>query len=461
MLGKFLTVDDDPKFRLKLRALLEVAFPGILTDEWDSEAHGWPEIRDLDWPQYSLIFFDPVSKSGNGLKWLRTEHEKPGFPPSIVISDASDPESVVKAIKAGAENYLPKTALNDRKLKRAVVEVLKNVLSNKSVDDKPPLQYEPDDTLLSSTVRKAAADSADTSNITKHQSLAGKTKAPVNSTVRQDPSNWPKIDGHHILKKIGQGGMSVVYLAERESDGETVVIKTLSVSLVDNRKTLLRSNQEFKLISRITNPNIVRLYEHGTIGDAMYTTMEYFPCGDLKQRLKAGINQQQALRYLLQIASGLAAIHGCGVIHRDLKPGNIMFRQDDSLAIIDFGISKDINTRMDLTDPGQVMGTPNYMAPEQGNGGYRPDARSDIYSVGVLLYEMLTGKKPYAASTGAAIIYKHLNDPIPKLPNAFFEMQSLLDKMMAKYPQERFQSALDLIEYINKEFRWDITLNFA
>jgi serine/threonine protein kinase len=270
----------------------------------------------------------------------------------------------------------------------------------------------------------------------------------------------PRIDGYRILRKIGQGGMSTVYLAERESDGMPVVAKTLSVGLIENKKSVLRSHQEFKLISRIQNPHIVRLYDHGTVNDVLYTTMEYFPKGDLKQRLSKGMVQRKALLYLRQIADGLNAIHGCGVIHRDLKPGNIMFREDESLAIIDFGISKDINTMLDLTDHGQIMGTPNYMAPEQGKGPYKPDARSDIYSLGIMLYEMLTGNKPYAAPTGAAIIYKHLHDPIPQLPNRFYDMQALIDRMMAKFPHERFQSAYDLIQFIDSEFRLDLTLDF-
>lgn len=460
MQSKLLIVDDDPKFRFKLRGLLDAAFPGVLVEEWDSGKHDWPEIRDLNWPQYGLVFFDHVSGAGDGLKWLFVEHQKSGFPPAIVVSEKSDAESAVKAIKAGAENYLPKHSLSSEKLKEAVEEILGNALIRESEgSEKLPLKFEQDDVSLSIT--KANICNPDGAHLTMRRKPVTKTNLSASPAIRQNMDGWPKIAGYQIQKKIGQGGMSVVYLAKRKSDSETVVIKTLSVSLIDNRKTLLRSNQEFKLISRISNLHIVRLYEHGTIGDAMYTIMEYFPSGDLKQRLKVGITQQQAIQYLLQIASGLAAIHGCGIIHRDLKPGNIMFREDDTLAIIDFGISKDINTKMDLTDPGQVMGTPNYMAPEQGNGGYRPDARSDIYSVGVMLYEMLTGKKPYPAPTGAAIIYKHLHDPIPKLPNKFFEMQGLLDKMMAKYPQDRFQSALDLIEYINKEFRWDITLNFV
>jgi serine/threonine protein kinase len=172
--------------------------------------------------------------------------------------------------------------------------------------------------------------------------------------------------------------------------------------------------------------------------------------------MRKGMQQQYALRYLRQIAEGLSAIHGCGVIHRDLKPGNIMFRDNDSLAIIDFGISKDINTQLDLTEEGQIMGTPNYMAPEQGKGLYRPDARSDLYSLGVLLYEMLTGNKPYAAPTAAAIMYKHLHDPIPKLPNRFFDMQILVDKLMAKFPQDRIQSAYELIGFLDDEFKLDM-----
>lgn len=415
---KFLIIDDNQRSRAKLKELLRLHWHKAeleLLDPISTELPG----EDKDWQEYDLLLLDYDLKVANGLDWFEQHRLKSHFPPTIVLSTTADPEVAVRAIKLGADNYLPKRGLNAQKLNEIVAEIL----------DQTHMAENKRERLKHVVKRYRSAD----------------TK--------------PDIEGYQIIKKIGQGGMSTIYLAET-ADGKQIVMKTLQMAMIENKKTVMRSHQEFKLISRIDNRHIVRLFDHGTVGDLLYTTMEYFAKGDLKKRLRKGMLQKHALRYLRQIAEGLSAIHGCGIIHRDLKPGNIMFRDDDSLAVIDFGISKDINSTLDLTEQGQVMGTPNYMAPEQGSSSYRPDARSDLYSLGVMLYEMLTGNKPYAAPTGAAIIYKHLHDPIPQLPNRFYDMQVLIDRLMAKYPQDRIQSAYELLQFLDDEFRLDLVLDF-
>ncbi len=421
---KVFILDDNARSRKKLAELMRERWPDAEYQEWDPVKEGLPG-NDVQWESVDLLLLDYDMKVGNGLDWYEQHKSLPGFPHTIVLSTAADPEIAVNAIKMGADNYVPKRGLSAEKLN----EIVHDIISHP--DAQRPASAQP------------TADTGEPSRVIHVQRSAPRI-------------HWPEIEGYLIEKKIGQGGMSNIYLARREDDSAKVVIKVLFVGMSENKKIVERSHQEFTLISRIKNRHIVELYEHGTVEDMLYTTMEHFSQGDLKQRMRKGMLQQHALRYLRQIAEGLSAIHGCGIIHRDLKPGNIMFRDDDSLAIIDFGISKDINTRLDLTEEGQIMGTPNYMAPEQGKGLYKPDARSDLYSLGVLLFEMLTGNKPYAAPTSAAIIYKHLHDPIPKLPNRFYDMQVLIDKLMAKFPQDRIQSAYDLITFLDDEFRLEM-----
>lgn len=483
MSARFFIIDDNAGFRLKLTQLLKSEWPGAKVEQFEPASQGWPG-EDVDWSGYDLVFLDHFLNGDSGFEWYEVLKHKPHFPPTVIISAQPDPEIAVRVIKAGAENYLPKPQLTRDKLREIVQEIFSHCGVATGSTLKPGNTGEQtvvknDNT--GSSVRITVAPSLAEAEKPKPQSppppaggaAPGKTATEAGppedskqSKIIRLPKkatasgSWPAIAGHKILNKIGQGGMSTIYLAERAADKKQVVIKTLSMAMIDNKKTVMRANQEFKLISRIKNRHIVELIDQGTIGDVLYTIMEYFPNGDLKLRLRDGIKQRDALDYMRQIADGLNAIHGCGIIHRDLKPGNIMFREDNSLAIIDFGISKDINSTLELTNPGQIMGTPNYMAPEQGKGAYKPDARSDIYSLGIMFYEMLTGKKPYAAPTGAAILYKHLHDPIPHLPNQFYELQPLLDKMLAKFPHQRFQSAYDLIQYIDKEFRWDLTLDF-
>jgi len=202
---------------------------------------------------------------------------------------------------------------------------------------------------------------------------------------------------------------------------------------------------EAELIAELDSPFVVKIYEHGLTEDYGFIAMEFFSRGDLKQRMELNIPPELAATYMIHITYGLKAIHKAGVIHRDLKPANIMFRGDDSLALADFGISKKMNSGANLTTLGQIMGTPHYMSPEQGEG-LGVDIRTDLYSAGVMLYELLAKQKPYTAPSPAALIYKHVNEDIPRLPEELNRFQDIVDKLMAKKPDDRYSSASELIQ---------------
>jgi serine/threonine protein kinase len=168
--------------------------------------------------------------------------------------------------------------------------------------------------------------------------------------------------------------------------------------------------------------------------------MEYFPLGDLRRRMKSGLSPGEALGFAAQLARVLGELHRAGILHRDLKPGNVMLRTEDQLALIDFGLAKQMELALDLTDKGLIFGTPHYMSPEQGHG--QPlDARSDLYSLGVLLYEMLCSQKPYTADNPMTVLYMHRNAPIPQLPESLAALRPLLERLMAKLPEDRYADA--------------------
>ena len=177
--------------------------------------------------------------------------------------------------------------------------------------------------------------------------------------------------------------------------------------------------------------------------------MEYIKGGDLKSRIGIPMDPVEALECLVQIARGLKLAHNHGIIHRDVKPANILFRDDDTPLLTDFGIAKKIDNDMSLTSTGIFLGSPNYVSPEQATGG-DIDGRSDIYSLGCIFYEMLTGEKPYKSETVFDVVMQHKGAPIPMLAEDLSQYQPLLNKMIAKTPQERFADADELITAMEK-----------
>ena len=263
--------------------------------------------------------------------------------------------------------------------------------------------------------------------------------------------------GYRFVRLIGQGASSRVYLAERLSDKSTLVLKIMDVASIKEPQALQRFVQEAELVSEVNSPYVVRFLEHGFTKEYGYIAMEFFTRGDLKQRIEHGVSLGDALNYIRHIAYGLSAIHQQGIIHRDLKPGNIMFRSDDSLALADFGISRRLNETSELTRLGSVLGTPNYISPEQALGK-TVDHRSDLYSAGVVFFEMLTGRKPFKAETAPALVYQHVHADIPQLPSKLQRYQPLIEMLLAKNAAERFSSADEFVEYLERVDRAANTL---
>jgi serine/threonine-protein kinase PpkA len=252
------------------------------------------------------------------------------------------------------------------------------------------------------------------------------------------------VPGYNVVHIIGQGGQAQVYLAEREHDGLRVALKVLNRALRNDPIFLERFVREYKLIAAIDNEHVARVYDQGFTGDFPYIALEFLPSGTLASRIREGLTTRAAIRLCAQIAQALDAIHARGIVHRDLKPANILFRADGRPVLVDFGLARDMTVNSTLTIAGQFLATPRYMSPEQCLG--RPiDARSDIYSLGAILYEMLTGSKIYDNANSADVIAMHVSAPVPQLAPLLVDYQPILDKLLAKAPDDRYQSAADLI----------------
>ena len=248
-----------------------------------------------------------------------------------------------------------------------------------------------------------------------------------------------------MLAKLYSGDLVSVYLAETEGSGERLAFKVLRhVPDAGGGRLFDRFLQEYEIIARVRHPNVVRIFDLGIADDHAYIAMEYLGAGSLAERLNAALAPDLALEYLHQIGGALEAIHDAGVLHRDLKPANVMFREDGTLALIDFGLAKQMRLEAAITGKGQIFGTPYYMSPEQGHAE-PTDERSDLYSLGCIFYEMLTGERPFGAGSPMGVIYKHANAPRPRLHRSLTHLQPLLDRMLAISRYERFQSATDLL----------------
>ena len=257
------------------------------------------------------------------------------------------------------------------------------------------------------------------------------------------------IEDYRLLRKIGEGGIATVYLAQPVAGGAPQVLKVLRLDDPERLMDLQRFIQEFALLAQIDHPNVAHIFRQDFSGGNAYIAMEYFPQGDLRSRMRQALDPGIALYYLSQIAAGLEAIHQVGIVHRDLKPDNVMTRQDGILAIADFGIAKQLSMHITDTGAGDIVGTPYYLSPEQAQG--KPvDARCDLYSLGVLAYEMLTGNKPYVAATARELLELHINAPVPVLPAQHRRFQPVLEKMMAKDPALRYGSAAALLDALKR-----------
>ncbi len=266
------------------------------------------------------------------------------------------------------------------------------------------------------------------------------------------------IGKYQVVENLGRGGMAEVYKAYQETLDRYVAIKVMHSFLADEKGFLGRFQREARAMAALNHPNIVGVYDFDVFEGMYYIVMEFVSGGTLKDRIENLAGEGESLplgaatRVVLEVADALAYAHARGMVHRDIKPGNIMLTEDGRAVLTDFGIAK-ILSGPTFTATGAMVGTPAYMSPEQGLG--KPgDERSDLYALGVLYYQMATGRLPYDADTPLAVILKHVNEPIPTptdlnddIPDA---IQGAITKAMAKEPEERYQSANELIKELQE-----------
>ncbi|HEY6452495.1 MAG TPA: protein kinase [Steroidobacteraceae bacterium] len=404
---RLLLVEEDPRVRALLRHHLSCRWPDVQISSHPPLQRG-PLPPEFLAQGYDAVLLSGSTEEEDGIAALHALKSRAGFAPVIFMLNREDRTLRERALEARAYGVIVKSHI-DHDAFLAMLETAGRDHRRELADWR---------------ISEAAAESR----------RFGEARIPE----------------YRRARLLARGSVSQLYVAESEKAGTLVVLKVTpsrrDESGID--QVFARFLQEYEIAQRVRHPNIVRLYELGVADDHAYLAMEYFQRGDLRRRMRGGISPSEALGYASQIARALSALHAAGILHRDLKPGNVMLRMDGQLALIDFGLAKHEALDYDITDTGMIFGTPHYMSPEQGHG-QDLDPRSDLYSLGVMLFEMLTGHKPYTADNPMAIIYMHRNSPTPRLPATLSDLQPLLDRLLGKQAQERFRNAAEAMRAID------------
>ena len=368
---------------------------GTLTD-----ALGDPErLKTFDVLLVGCDFSKDGTAENPTLQALRAVAADPRNPAVILLTSKGSEYTAVQAIKSGAFDYVPKTLLG----REQVLSAVQRAMLHRRV-------------------------------------LLGARGSSVTGVVR--------LFGYDMRRCLATRDSVSVHVAFSAERAKEVVLKVLhrGRGALSHDANFERLVAEFKLLTDIADHAVAEIYDFRVTSQYCYIAMEYFPLGQLGTRLDGRLPASDALRYAREIAHALAIIHTAGVIHRDLKPANIMLRDDHSVALIDFGISQSTNAlQNEPPAEREIAGTPYYMSPEQA-AGLPADERADLYSLGVILYQMLTGEKPYVGATTEEILEQHRSAAVPVLPPALEACQPLLNKLLAKDSAQRFGSAREVLE---------------
>ncbi len=272
-----------------------------------------------------------------------------------------------------------------------------------------------------------------------------------------------KIGRYEIKSELGRGGMATVYRGYDPRFQREVAVKVLPPELLHSDPQFrMRFEREARIIAQLEHPSIVPVYDVGEENEQPYFVMRYMSGGSLSERIKAGLHTvEEAVRILEQLAPGMDEAHAKGIVHRDLKPSNILFDSKGVPYISDFGIAKITEAQAGAVTGSAIIGTPAYMAPEQATGELTIDGRADIYALGIILFEMLTGKQPYSADTPMGVAVKHITEPVPRIlnvnPNLPAWTEMVISTAMAKDKNDRFATAVEMIETLKAFMRGEAT----
>jgi eukaryotic-like serine/threonine-protein kinase len=454
---RVLLIDDDKASRQLIAGMVAMVCPGTHVEHYDPVEKGCPGA-EFGLSAYDLVLLDYRLGHEDGLEWLRELRSRPGCPPIVMITGQGDEMVAVRAIKLGAADYLAKQRISGEVLARVLQEA--RDARRRQAEGVPPLAGNTLD-LAASTLNLSADITHPVIPPVMDESHLRPDTPEFFDASAQDPrplavqkkmrEGGLRIEGYRVIREIGEGAASHVYLVAPEGGGDPIIAKVLLEDLIHDEDTLARFLKEYQIVGRIKSPYVAKIFGYGFSDSSAYILMEYLPGGDMREYFTSRmVDQGRILGIFRQVLMALGDIHAAGVVHRDLKPHNIMFRGDGSVALVDFGIAK-ILGEPGMTQFGTLLGTPTYMSPEAITGGV-VNARSDLYSAGVMLYQMLAKTAPFKGSTAHEVLEQHVGAPVPPLPRSHDDFQGLIDVLLAKDPEARPASAKATLELIDRLF---------
>lgn len=396
-------------YRRLLTTLIRVALPDVVIEEVDPYSQTMRDSGVGFGVRSDVIVLGGIGTEAEAMSALRRLREREDCPPIIILTSHELEPEADKLRAAGAAAVLLKDALSQNALADAI----------RHLTNKDPAKGE------LKPVRKYG-------------------QFPF---VVDNERVVLAVDGFKLLATMSSNPMAQVMFAEGLDDNARVVVKIPVSTPYHDASVVRRFCDRYQYFEGLKGRSVVRYLDAGISGSWPYVVLEYLSTGDLRRRMADGLPTEAALRITMQIARALVDVHAGGFAHMDLKPENIFFRRDDSLVLIDFNISTRIGGVTKNRISGKVMGSPFYMSPEQGRG-VPVDGRSDLYSAGVILYEMLTGERPFSGENSAQVIFNHLHEEVPLLPKRIRHLQGIVDRLMAKDPAERFANAGELADVL-------------
>lgn len=427
MIPRILIVENDPQHGRWLRHHVETIWPDA-SPEWRDFAQFEKLLPSLGNGEFDLMllgarFGTLPNEPCEGLDWLRRLRKRRSALPVVVIAAGGSELTAVKAMRLGAADYQSRDLLSAPLLESSLKGVMKRAQAREQ--------------------RRARARRIQRQR-PQQRGAAGSVSARAQRRAAADQQLPQVIPQYTLLRQIGESGRATVWLARSEALGKPVALKVSKPGPGENDDHQLFA-REYSAIAALRHPSIVDIYDYGIYQNHEYLAMEYFPCGDLKQRLQNPITPAQSVAYVRRIAEALQVVHETGMLHRDLKPPNIMLREDCSVVLIDFGLAKRVGSNTSNTAVGVLRGSPYYMSPEQVRG-MPLDPRSDLYSLGVVFYEMLTGRKPYVGNSAMELMQQHVEGRRTPLPPELERFEAVLAPLMAAERDDRFPDVATTLE---------------